>query len=1445
MVPNDDFQKALQSGKLSEALMLAMNQAVDLKITTWVASSADDPAQEDKAHPGSRLHTRVNLLSGEIENEVGAKFLATGPYEALRQFHLNQVEKSNQKIQDNFHSLQELLKLLIALQQYNGIHNPNQGLNLDFLDVQSQSLPSGPSPIAQETEELTGNLSIPEPPPETPEAIAPMAEEIDLGEFTDGGEMIDPTEAAAPLSLDPDFLVIPAMAPEKPPEAIAERPLTDLDVEDWEAAANMAPEPNGEPDHGMLNLLDDLDLGEEEEAEEFWNDDPALAIADDTWEADLSEGNLEEGEAEESEAEDGIELLAGEEEAFGDELSLATEDLEREMAIEVENPAFPTVAEDGEDLEGLGALDPEDLADFDELDELNELDELEDLETLNNLDNLGDFAELDDLEELEEEDDLDPEAGFEDLWDENELLDENPDLGAPLDPADGDNDVGETPLVEDQGPVEEEGTASPDIAPPPAPPGAAQNPTGEGVQPLSDEELALFISVDWRDDPQVQHITSLDEEEPTGDFSDRPEGETIPETAELDDIELEDWDDTSDQATASELEVLPPPGEPSEPAPLPEEEEEEEETFLLTELNPEELAELEEIEEESLGLEEDWDGEPESNLVSPPTLEELDELELGESATAIADDDPLEDWELAGDDLGEAWEESDPEEILGDEDLSLDRLKAMNPEAFDEAIAPDLEASDLGAMDDFNGDLEPDDLDLDLPGEESLEDFADASLTTEPQETGEDFDETYLQGLVDGDPSSWDPGDNLDESDLSDADLATWEDGELEALADPALNLEEPPEPLADFDPLADPAVLDSADFGDLDPEADPENWDELDGSLGDLDDLGEDFAEGDGEDLASTEDQAWAHLDDDLESLENFADGADTDWDDQDPLAHDDLMEIPEGDRQALGEVLDDDGFEKIDLGANLEGDFLDDDLEDIGNLEELDDFEGDRSPTVIADEEELSLDLGLEDLEEDSADLGEVFDGNTMDLDGELGDLGSEDLASEDLETLGLPENGDGFSGEDFESDENLEDFGDLEDLEDLEAPSPLENQGELGDLGDLDDLEDLEVSALDEDLSLEMSLDMADFSDQEGDLEDLEDLEGSALAGELSLEMSLEMEELNGESGLGELGDLDLEEDEALGADLLTDPEEITADAPETPAEEAWDHWPSEGDASAPELDDLDGDGLTMAPGEFGEEGTDLGDLEAWEALDQELALDGEDLNLEADLSPETDDLDLAIADENLDFADFEGDFAELDTITESGDLGLDDLDAIAEDSDEGLPDDLDALTSDFELNDLALDGADLDLAEDENAIADEALSFSDLDDLDLDLEDLSTPETDSDPQKSTLPMAEEATPEPTLIEHLAFDQELSEEDDGDDHWDEIVPDRIPQLEQEPTPPDLTLDEADWGDLGADFEENAHDDQFDLGIFGEMDDQDLDLDWDEGEGDTATDPPENPFS
>jgi hypothetical protein len=95
---NQEFHEHLQAGRIADAIALVIGQLVELKITT-------------KANSG-RLHTTVNLLSGQITNTVDPAFFSDKASQKLLEFHTNQITATSQVVREQLRSLQDLLQAL-------------------------------------------------------------------------------------------------------------------------------------------------------------------------------------------------------------------------------------------------------------------------------------------------------------------------------------------------------------------------------------------------------------------------------------------------------------------------------------------------------------------------------------------------------------------------------------------------------------------------------------------------------------------------------------------------------------------------------------------------------------------------------------------------------------------------------------------------------------------------------------------------------------------------------------------------------------------------------------------------------------------------------------------------------------------------------------------------------------------------------------------------------------------------------------------------------------------------------------------------------------------------------------------------------------------------------------------------------------------------------------
>ncbi|MGB0560769.1 MAG: hypothetical protein ACPGVO_03075 [Spirulinaceae cyanobacterium] len=216
MPPSETFRDRLRAGQLQDAFLLAMGQAVELNVTTWVAAGADITATT-----GHRLQTHIDLVQGDIENEIGERFITQTDYQPLRQFHLQQVAESQRIIRQNLQSLQQLFTVLANVQGGEPASGQSSGSsNLGISPDPYASQPSSPSSATEPWRSPDSPSSTPTYSPET------YSSEPFLTEA--------PTPAAPPLGGVSWGEEEPW--PPEPPDPFADLPLDDLPLDDLQIA---------------------------------------------------------------------------------------------------------------------------------------------------------------------------------------------------------------------------------------------------------------------------------------------------------------------------------------------------------------------------------------------------------------------------------------------------------------------------------------------------------------------------------------------------------------------------------------------------------------------------------------------------------------------------------------------------------------------------------------------------------------------------------------------------------------------------------------------------------------------------------------------------------------------------------------------------------------------------------------------------------------------------------------------------------------------------------------------------------------------------------------------------------------------------------------------------------------------------------------------------------
>jgi hypothetical protein len=116
MISSAEFQQKLRSGQIYDALALVVQETIELEITTRMT---EDP-ECDPAANGEYLRTKINLLTGNIHNEVGQNVVANPNFPKLQQLHLDQLVASQQGVQSYLEQIQAILAILPPHSMANG-----------------------------------------------------------------------------------------------------------------------------------------------------------------------------------------------------------------------------------------------------------------------------------------------------------------------------------------------------------------------------------------------------------------------------------------------------------------------------------------------------------------------------------------------------------------------------------------------------------------------------------------------------------------------------------------------------------------------------------------------------------------------------------------------------------------------------------------------------------------------------------------------------------------------------------------------------------------------------------------------------------------------------------------------------------------------------------------------------------------------------------------------------------------------------------------------------------------------------------------------------------------------------------------------------------------------------------------------------------------------------
>lgn len=110
MISSEEFQQKLQTGQIQEAFALIVSDLTELDVTTRIAEGSIASSQSASSE---YLSTKINLLTGEIQNEVGKDLIINSNcYLKLHQLHIDQIVASRRIVQDYLDRIQAMVAVL-------------------------------------------------------------------------------------------------------------------------------------------------------------------------------------------------------------------------------------------------------------------------------------------------------------------------------------------------------------------------------------------------------------------------------------------------------------------------------------------------------------------------------------------------------------------------------------------------------------------------------------------------------------------------------------------------------------------------------------------------------------------------------------------------------------------------------------------------------------------------------------------------------------------------------------------------------------------------------------------------------------------------------------------------------------------------------------------------------------------------------------------------------------------------------------------------------------------------------------------------------------------------------------------------------------------------------------------------------------------------------------
>ena len=109
MISSQEFQRTLQAGKIHEALTLLLRDAAEIDVTTRIAADSNS----SEVNRNGYLRTKINLLTGEVQNEIGKGVITdSNSYLKLQKLHIEQIVATDRIVQAYWHQLKTILGVL-------------------------------------------------------------------------------------------------------------------------------------------------------------------------------------------------------------------------------------------------------------------------------------------------------------------------------------------------------------------------------------------------------------------------------------------------------------------------------------------------------------------------------------------------------------------------------------------------------------------------------------------------------------------------------------------------------------------------------------------------------------------------------------------------------------------------------------------------------------------------------------------------------------------------------------------------------------------------------------------------------------------------------------------------------------------------------------------------------------------------------------------------------------------------------------------------------------------------------------------------------------------------------------------------------------------------------------------------------------------------------------